>query len=395
VPLSSLMQLDVSSVENYDEAQQQHAHAATAAASAAASAAAAGDDDEVEDDYSGGGGKGKGKRPARKRSKLLSMGPASAAAVAAANGQKGKANGDKDDDDDDDDGGGKMSPEELQQEATTSTSTSQQQAAAAAAAAADPSSSSSSAAAGAYTYTGAISLPPVAFAPTADEDELRALPAPHHPVPRDHRLPSLDPAFLGHVLAMTRVLSAKIAALLADMTAHLQEDPLAKFVVFSQFTDSLDTLASVLADRGHGCVAISAHTAKAERQRAVSAFSTNPKIRVILVTMGTGAAGLTLTAASTVYLLEPTHSPADEAQALNRAHRIGQKRAVRCLILFCKGTVEERMLAARRRSDAFMSELQEESAALTSAGHRGGRDAEKRAHFSLASFQVLLGMDQL
>lgn len=119
-------------------------------------------------------------------------------------------------------------------------------------------------------------------------------------------------------------------------------------------------------------------------------------MKAILVTMGTGAAGLTLTAASTVYLLEPTHSPADEAQALNRAHRIGQARPVRCLILFCAGTLEERMLAARRREDAFMSQLENESAALTvvRAG-QGGKDVEKRAHFSLAGFQTLLGMDQL
>lgn len=196
--------------------------------------------------------------------------------------------------------------------------------------------------------------------------------------------------------------------------------------------DSLDTLHAALTDQGFGCVTISSHTAKAERQRAVSSFSTSPKVRpftrlpgplvvyhctlpgvqsrahrnnpfhqptpkvkVILVTMGTGAAGLTLTAASTVYLLEPTHSPADEAQALNRAHRIGQSRPVRCLILFCQGTVEERMLAARRREDSFMSQLENESAALTSVGAGGGKDAEKRAHFSLAGFQTLLGMDQL
>ncbi len=385
MPLNSLMELDASAVEDYDEAQ----HDAPAASSAAAAASAAGgggedSDDDDDDDDVGGGKRAKGKRPMRKKGRATSA--AAAASAAAAN----------------DDGGGKMSAEELQAAQGHAQQPPQPHHAAASAAAAASASSSSLASTTAVTgaagaagaYGGAISLPPVAFPPTADEDTLRALPPPVHPAARDARLPSLDPAFLGHVYAMTKVLSAKITALLADMAATLRGDPGAKFVVFSQFTDSLDTLASVLADRGYACATISSHTAKAERQRAVSAFSTNPRIQVILVSMGTGAAGLTLTAASTVYLLEPTHSPADEAQALNRAHRIGQRRPVRCLILFCKGTVEERMLAARRRADNFMSVLENESAALTSVGSHGGRDAEKKAHFSLAGFQELLGMNQ-
>ncbi|CAN0468794.1 unnamed protein product, partial [Hapterophycus canaliculatus] len=59
------------------------------------------------------------------------------------------------------------------------------------------------------------------------------------------------------------------------------------------------------------------------------------------------AAGLTLTAASTVYMLDPVWSAADEAQALNRAHRIGQTHTVRCVVFYMKDSVEERLLALR------------------------------------------------
>jgi E3 ubiquitin-protein ligase SHPRH len=65
--------------------------------------------------------------------------------------------------------------------------------------------------------------------------------------------------------------------------------------------------------------------------------------------MGAGSAGLTLTAANTVYMLEPSHSLADEAQALSRAHRIGQTRPVRCVIFYTPNTIQERQLGEGAR----------------------------------------------
>lgn len=53
--------------------------------------------------------------------------------------------------------------------------------------------------------------------------------------------------------------------------------------------------------------------------------------------------------ANVLYMVDPCFSLADEAQALNRAHRIGQTRKVRCVIFFVRGTVEERMLALRKQ----------------------------------------------
>eukprot|EP01046_Picozoa_sp_COSAG06_P004635 COSAG06_NODE_197_length_20471_cov_11.067053_1_plen_255_part_00 len=82
-------------------------------------------------------------------------------------------------------------------------------------------------------------------------------------------------------------------------------------------------------------------------------FMTNPAVKLILVSFGQGAAGLTLTAANHVFLLEPCQNAADEAQALTRAHRIGQKRAVRSVIYYTRNTVEERLLAARRANGDF------------------------------------------
>lgn len=74
---------------------------------------------------------------------------------------------------------------------------------------------------------------------------------------------------------------------------------------------------------------------------------------MLLLHAGTAAAGLTLTQADLVVLLEPFLSPGDEAQAANRVHRIGQTRPVRCVTYFVEGTVEERLLAYRRRQSEF------------------------------------------
>jgi hypothetical protein len=63
---------------------------------------------------------------------------------------------------------------------------------------------------------------------------------------------------------------------------------------------------------------------EAERRNAVHQFVNNRETRCFVLHAGQGAAGLTLTVASTVVLLEPFLSAGDEAQAMNRCHRIGQ-----------------------------------------------------------------------
>ncbi len=131
------------------------------------------------------------------------------------------------------------------------------------------------------------------------------------------------------------------------------------------------------------CVQIMGGMSKEDRTDAVVQFMTNDAVKMILVSFGQGAAGLTLTAANHVFLLgaydlmnelllsvnswkfhsrsiimvllraEPCQNAADEAQALTRAHRIGQKRAVRSVIYYTRSTVEERLLAARRANGDF------------------------------------------
>jgi SNF2 family DNA or RNA helicase len=78
---------------------------------------------------------------------------------------------------------------------------------------------------------------------------------------------------------------------------------------------------------------------------------------VLLVTLKAGGLGLNLTAADYVFLLDPWWNPAAEAQAIDRAHRIGQTRPVFAYRMVARGTVEERVLALQREKRAVAQEL--------------------------------------
>ena len=79
-------------------------------------------------------------------------------------------------------------------------------------------------------------------------------------------------------------------------------------------------------------------------------FREDPACRVLVALGSVGAIGLTLTHATTVYMLEPLPRAAIEAQAMNRVHRIGQTRPTRCLVFYYADTVEQRLLHWRTRS---------------------------------------------
>jgi SNF2 family DNA or RNA helicase len=86
-----------------------------------------------------------------------------------------------------------------------------------------------------------------------------------------------------------------------------------------------------------------------DRQSVVREFNKNHEIPVFLMSLKAGGTGLNLTGADMVIHFDPWWNPAVEAQATDRAHRIGQKRTVYSVKLITKGTVEEKVLAMQRR----------------------------------------------
>jgi SNF2 family DNA or RNA helicase len=94
-----------------------------------------------------------------------------------------------------------------------------------------------------------------------------------------------------------------------------------------------------------------------KREQAVSRFSTDDGVRVILISLQAGGVGLNLTAANRVYMLDPWWNPAVEEQAIDRVHRIGQTRPVivkRCVM---EDSVEGRILRLQERKRCLQGAL--------------------------------------
>jgi hypothetical protein len=109
-----------------------------------------------------------------------------------------------------------------------------------------------------------------------------------------------------------------------------------------------------------------------------TAVGATGRVKVFLLSVGQGARGLTLTVASTIVMMEPAESAAEEAQAMNRCHRIGQGKPVRFITLYARRTVEERMLSLRQHKGEF--------SAGAGSGSRAGASGRKRhGHGAAAS----------
>jgi superfamily II DNA or RNA helicase len=114
-------------------------------------------------------------------------------------------------------------------------------------------------------------------------------------------------------------------------------------LVFSQFVDFLDIVRASLEERAISYEYLDGSTPKADRKRRVDAFQSGGA-PLFLISLKAGGFGLNLTAADYVIHLDPWWNPAVEAQASDRAHRIGQERPVTVYRLVTKDTIEEQIV---------------------------------------------------
>jgi SNF2 family DNA or RNA helicase len=134
--------------------------------------------------------------------------------------------------------------------------------------------------------------------------------------------------------------SVKLEVLLERLHEVLEERH--KALVFSQFTSLLKIVRDRL-DRD-GVTYEYLDGATRDRQARVERFQNDEACPVFLVSLKAGGLGLNLTAAEYVFILDPWWNPAVEAQAVDRAHRIGQSRPVFAYRLITRDTVEEKVL---------------------------------------------------
>ena len=128
-----------------------------------------------------------------------------------------------------------------------------------------------------------------------------------------------------------------------------------KVLVFSQFVQHLALVRTALDERQLAYAYLDGATRN--RPAEVTRFQETESLKIFLISLKAGGIGLNLTAADYVFILDPWWNPAVEAQAVDRAHRIGQQRPVFTYKFITQGTVEEKILALQRRKLALVSEL--------------------------------------
>jgi len=148
-------------------------------------------------------------------------------------------------------------------------------------------------------------------------------------------------------------LGAKAAALLEIVEGSAKD---ASIVVFSQFTSFLRFLELELRSKGVPLVRIDGSMTLQERRSSMASFQAR-SVRVALCGLKAVGAGVTLTAGSTVVLCDPWWSPAVEAQAVDRCHRIGQRRPVEVVRLVAARSVEEKIRAIQSQKRGIMEGL--------------------------------------
>jgi SNF2 family DNA or RNA helicase len=142
-----------------------------------------------------------------------------------------------------------------------------------------------------------------------------------------------------------------------DIT-HMLENALAeghKVLVFSQFVKHLDIVRQYLKAKKIDFAYLDGSST--DRKEQVDRFNKDENLKIFLISIKAGGLGLNLTEADYVFILDPWWNPAVEAQAVDRAHRIGQKKKVFTYKFITRNTVEEKILMLQQRKLKLTTEL--------------------------------------
>jgi hypothetical protein len=147
--------------------------------------------------------------------------------------------------------------------------------------------------------------------------------------------------------------STKVEALLETLDPIMEEG--GKVIVFSQFVEMLGLLKKAIALRNWPTFYLAGDTEN--RGELVQQFQEHQGEAVFLISLKAGGFGLNLTAASYVVLFDPWWNPAVENQAIDRAHRIGQRQTVIAYRLLIKDSVEEKIRSLQRSKSQLAEDV--------------------------------------
>lgn len=145
-----------------------------------------------------------------------------------------------------------------------------------------------------------------------------------------------------NVFTMVRKIGQAKAVLAADYTAQLARS-VGKVVFFAKHIDVMDAAEQVLAGRGLKTVSIRGDQSTPARQEAIDAFNTDPNVSVAVCSLTAAGVGLNLQAASNVVLAELSWTAAEQTQAIDRVHRIGQAEPVTAWRIIAAHTIDTKI----------------------------------------------------
>lgn len=145
------------------------------------------------------------------------------------------------------------------------------------------------------------------------------------------------------------IISPKREALMEQLTDVVSNGR--KALVFANFLAGVEAIAEECDNAGIAALTMTGATR--DRRSLVNTFQNDPDVRVFIMTLKTGGLGLNLTAADTIFLLDPWWNVAAETQAIDRAHRMGQTGTVFAYKLVARGTIEEKILQLQEKKRAL------------------------------------------
>jgi SNF2 family DNA or RNA helicase len=154
---------------------------------------------------------------------------------------------------------------------------------------------------------------------------------------------------------------AKAVEILGDNEARGNGE---KTIIFSQFTSLLDLLEIPINRKGWKYCRFDGSMNITERNESVATFTDDPDVKIMLVSLKAGNAGLNLIAASHVILFDPFWNPYVEDQAIDRAHRIGQLKDVFVHRLLIENTVEDRIIHLQEQKRELISGALDEGGSM-------------------------------
>jgi SNF2 family DNA or RNA helicase len=147
----------------------------------------------------------------------------------------------------------------------------------------------------------------------------------------------------------------KLERLLEDVEGALAEGR--KMLIYSQFTSMLELIAREFDKKGWPHLRLEGSTPAAARAECVRRFQEDSDRSLFLLSLKAGGVGLNLTAADYVLLFDPWWNEAVERQAVDRAHRIGQRRSVFIKRYLVCNSIEEKMLALKQKKNRLAEQV--------------------------------------